>query len=267
MHDLFGRRINYLRISVTDKCNIRCRYCMPAAGVPLRPHSDVLRIEQFLQVAQVGAELGITKVRLTGGEPLVRRGVLQLVHGLGKIPTLTKIGITTNGILLPPVAQELYDAGLTSLNISIDSLDPERYRHITRGGSLEAALHGVFTAQRIGFREIKINKVVTGDPLDHEDEIALREFCRENGLKLQRIAEYRLSEEKRDAIGVERPLPCAECNRIRLLSNGNLKPCLHSNEEVPIDWDDVAGSLRRAVLLKPERGTVCNNRSMVEIGG
>lgn len=267
MHDLFGRRINYLRISVTDKCNVRCRYCMPAEGIPLRRHSEILDIEQFLQVAQVGAELGITKVRLTGGEPLVRKGVLHLVRGLGRIPTLTKIGMTTNGILLPPVAQELYDAGLTSLNISIDSLDPERYRHITRRGDLDAALEGVFAAQRVGFRDIKINKVVTGDPRDRHDEIALREFCEQHGFHLQRIAEYSLSEEKRDAIGVERPLPCAECNRIRLLSNGNLKPCLHSNEEVPIDWNDIAGSLRRAVMLKPERGTVCNNRSMVEIGG
>ena len=95
----------------------------------------------------------------------------------------------------------------------------------------------------------------------------LRAFCEEHGFRLQRIAEYSLSEEKRDAIGVERPLPCHECNRIRMLSNGNLKPCLHSNTEIPIDWTDVTGSIRRAILQKPERGAVCDNRSMVEIGG
>lgn len=267
MRDGFGRRIDYLRISVTDKCNLRCTYCMPATGVPHVRHDEVLRIEQFLEVAAAAARLGVTKVRLTGGEPLVRRGIVDLVRGLARIPGIVKIGMTTNGTLLPRDAAALREAGLTHLNVSIDSLDPDRYRRITRGGRLEDALAGLEAARRAGFREIKVNKVVTGDPRDREDERELRRFCERHDYRLQRIAEYSLTEEKRDGLGVERPLPCRECNRIRLLSNGNLKPCLHSNTEIPIDWSDIEGSLRDAILAKPEHGLVCDNRSMVEIGG
>ncbi|MDA3948892.1 MAG: radical SAM protein [Spirochaeta sp.] len=267
MHDTFGRRINYLRMSVTDKCNLRCTYCMPAHGVRRRRHEEIVRIERFIAVATAAREVGVTKIRLTGGEPLVRRGILELVQGIGALPGIEKLGMTTNGTLLAPVAESLRAAGMTHLNISIDSLDPRRYRTITRGGSLEDALNGVFAAVAAGFTEIKINKVVTGDPEDARDEQELRAFCEEYGFRLQRIAEYSLSEEKRDAIGVERPLPCEECNRIRMLSNGNLKPCLHSNTEIPIDWTDIKGSIRQAIMLKPERGAVCDNRSMVEIGG
>lgn len=267
MYDTFGRRIDYLRISVTDKCNLRCRYCMPPEGVPLKQHTEVLRIEQFLAVVRAAAGLGVTKVRLTGGEPLVRRGIVALVQGIAETPGIEQVGMTTNGALLAPVAEKLREVGLTHLNISIDSLDPHRYRSITRNGRLQDALDGVFAAKAQGFPSIKINKVITGDPQDRHDEAELRQFCRDHGFRLQRIVEYSLTEEKRDAVDAERPLPCSECNRIRLLSTGVLKPCLHSNEEIAVDWNDIESSLREAVRRKPERGTVCDNRSMVEIGG
>ena len=135
-----------------------------------RPHAEILRIERFIEVAQAAAELGITKIRLTGGEPLVRRGIVELVQGIGAISGIEKLAMTTNATLLPPVAESLRAGGLTHLNISIDSLDPGRYRTITRGGSIGEALTGVFAAVRAGFRDIKINKVVTGDPEDARDE-------------------------------------------------------------------------------------------------
>lgn len=265
MLDSFGRTIDYLRISVTDKCNLRCTYCMPACGVEARAHADVLRIEEFLDVVRVAAEHGITKVRLTGGEPLVRRGIVELVRGIAQIPGIAKIGMTTNGILLSLLARPLREAGLTHLNVSIDTLDPVRYAEVTRGGDVRQAIAGVLAARGVGFREIKINTVVAADRFAEVG--ALRQFCSEYGLTLQRIAEYRLAEEKRDGLTVERPLPCSACNRLRLLSTGVLKPCLHSNDEIPIDWNDIAGSLEAAVAAKPYEGSVCTNRSMMEIGG
>lgn len=267
MRDSFGRTIDYLRISVTDKCNLRCRYCMPANGVPVRYHTNVLRIEQFIRIVEVAAELGVRKVRLTGGEPLVRKGVVDLVRGIARIPSIEKLAMTTNGTLLSPLAAQLREAGLTHLNISLDTLDPKAYRHITRGGDLSAALRGALAAKEAGFEGIKVNTVVTEAEYRAEEMRSLEAFCREHGLILQRIAEYSLSEEKRDTMQFERPLPCSECNRIRLLCNGVLKPCLHSDIEIPVDFDDIASSLREAVAAKPERGLVCTNRAMVEIGG
>jgi cyclic pyranopterin phosphate synthase len=239
---------------------------MPADGVPKRTHDQVLRIEEFLEVVAAAARLGITKVRLTGGEPLVRRGNVDLVRGVATTPGITKVGLTTNGARLAPLARELRLAGLTHLNVSIDTLDPVRYREITRMGNLDDAIKGVLAAREAGFHPIKINTVVT-DAIDEDDLDAIKAFCRTHGFVWQRIAEFSLSEEKRDALHLERPLPCAECNRIRLLSNGKLKPCLHSNEEIDIDWNDIDASIVETVRKKPERGTVCTNRYMAEIGG
>ncbi len=266
MFDAYGRKIDYLRISVTDKCNLRCTYCMPAHGVPLRTHNEVLRVEQYVQLVRAAAMLGITKVRITGGEPLVRRGILELIRGIAGVPGISQIGVTTNGLLLSRMAVELKQAGVTHLNVSLDTLDPEDYRRITRGGDVNRVLDGIAAAKAAGFTGIKINTVVQAQgSAPHIDD--LETFCRDNGCRLQRIAEYSLLEDKHDGHGLERPLPCTECNRIRLLSNGVLKPCLHSDIEVPVDWDDPAASILQTVARKPEHGTVCTNRQMVEIGG
>jgi len=266
MHDSFDRKIDYLRISVTDKCNLRCRYCMPASGITPLAHDQILPHEQICQIVRVAAELGITKVRLTGGEPLVRKGIVELVEMIATIDHIQMVAMTTNGILLPRFAHDLKTAGLDRLNISLDTLDPKRYAYLTRVGSLDAALAGIDAAIEAGFTGTKINTVVTAETT--EDEISsLQNFCRGNGLTLQRIAEYRLDEIKRDTVGVERPLPCRECNRIRLLATGVLKPCLHSNIEIPVDWNDIRGSLAETIERKPAFGTVCTNRNMVQIGG
>jgi len=265
MFDLFDRHIDYLRISVTDKCNLRCRYCMPAEGVPHREHGEFLSLERIAEVVRVGVGLGITKVRLTGGEPLVKRGIVELVRLLRGISGLEHLGMTTNGVLLARLAEPLRRAGLDSLNVSLDTLDPERYREITRVGDIRRVLEGIEAARRAGF-PIKLNMVVLDDTGSEAIE-AMRRFCAERGLSLQLINHYALGEEKLDTYRFDRPPACGACNKIRLLADGTLKPCLHSNREFPLDPEDIEGSLRRTVAAKPERGGACTNRPMVGIGG
>lgn len=158
--DAFGRRIDYLRISLTDRCNLRCRYCMPEEGVEWKAHEEILSFEDIVRFTRVAAEEGIAKVRLTGGEPLVRKGVPALVRRLLELFGLRSVALTTNGILLPRYAAELRDAGLSRINLSLDSLDPEVYRQVTRGGKLEDALAGLEAAFEYGFDPVKLNVVV-----------------------------------------------------------------------------------------------------------
>src|SRR5690348_14506895 len=134
MQDSFGRHINYLRLSVTDRCNLRCSYCMPAHGVAKLPHSQVLSYEDLLRISTVAA--GIEKIRVTGGEPLVRRGIIPFLKRLGGLPGLKELVLTTNGVLLKEMAPGLREAGVQRLNISLDSLKPETFARITRGGDL-----------------------------------------------------------------------------------------------------------------------------------
>ncbi|MBU0482819.1 MAG: radical SAM protein, partial [Proteobacteria bacterium] len=131
--DSFGRQINYLRVSVTDKCNLRCQYCMPAEGIKLKQHADILRLEEILEIVKYAADLGISKVRLTGGEPLVRKNIEFLIENLAQIPAIKDLAMTTNGVLLADRAFNLKKLGLQRVNISLDSLDPKKYQQITRG--------------------------------------------------------------------------------------------------------------------------------------
>jgi cyclic pyranopterin phosphate synthase len=160
MNPPLGQQVDYLRLSVTDRCNYRCVYCMPPEGVPFKDHFTVLSYEDLAFFVRVAARLGITKVRLTGGEPLVRRGVPDLVGLLRAVPGIRDLSLTTNGVLLPPFAAALKAKGLDRVNISLDSLDPERYRRLTRGGSLEDALQGVEAALRFGLDPVKLNVVM-----------------------------------------------------------------------------------------------------------
>ncbi|PKL08437.1 MAG: radical SAM protein, partial [Spirochaetae bacterium HGW-Spirochaetae-7] len=159
MFDSFGRNIHYLRVSVTDRCNLRCTYCMPEEGVPFVPHERILSLEQIALVVGAAAGLGFDKVRLTGGEPLVRKGLPQLVSMISGIPGIVTIGMTTNGTLLAPVAAELRRRGLSSVNVSLDTLDPERYALVTRGGDVRDAVAGIRAARLAGF-PVKLNVVV-----------------------------------------------------------------------------------------------------------
>ena len=184
--DTFGRVHNNLRVSVTDRCNIRCFYCMPADDVTFMKRDLLLTFEEIERVVRVGAGLGINKIRLTGGEPLVRRDLPVLVEKLAVIDGIQDIGITTNGILLPEQAQSLYDAGLRRINVSLDALDPVRFKEITRRDGYEKVIEGIKTAQDVGFDSVKINAVsIKGKT---EDQIVpFGKFARETGVELRFI--------------------------------------------------------------------------------
>ena len=170
MRDKYGREISYLRISLTDKCNLRCRYCMPLTGIDDKPHSDIISEEEILSTVKVAVGLGIKKIRLTGGEPLVKKNIVSIVRNIKNINGVEELCITTNGTLLPNLAKDLKEAGLDRINISIDSLKPDKYEYITGGGKLEQALAGLEAACNTGFEKIKINSVLIGGFNDSEIE-------------------------------------------------------------------------------------------------
>jgi cyclic pyranopterin phosphate synthase len=159
MKDKYKRDINYLRISITDRCNLRCQYCVPKEGLSLIGHDDILRYEEILRIVMIAVKMGINKVRITGGEPLIRRGVIDFISTLNLIEGIEDISLTTNGILLEDTAERLFTAGVRRINISLDSLDPEKYQRITRGGDVHAVLSGIEKVYALGFAPIKINIV------------------------------------------------------------------------------------------------------------
>lgn len=278
MQDSFGRTIDYLRISITERCNLACFYCMPEDGACPREKRELLSYEQIAKIATVAVRnAGFRKIRITGGEPLVRRGVISLVVLLGELKGpggLEELAMTTNGVLLARLAPELRAAGLDSVNVSIDTVNERLYAAITGGGSLKAALDGVRAAVDAKLR-VKINTVVlTPEDLTAlgglaQDIDAVRAFAQSLGADHQCIARYHLDHMKSDPenAGISRPPPCAACNRLRLLSDGTLQPCLHSDEALPVDFGDIAGSLQRAIARKPAHGTVCTVRNLAQIGG
>jgi cyclic pyranopterin phosphate synthase len=168
LFDSFQRPINYLRISVTDRCNLRCIYCMPPEGIPLMSHHDILTYEEIVTIVKAAVELGITRIRLTGGEPLVRSGLPDLVRMIADIEDVTDLSLTTNGILLARYADDLKDAGLMRVNVSLDTLKPERFRQITRCGELSDTLKGIEAAEKAGLTPVKINMVVMAGINDDE---------------------------------------------------------------------------------------------------
>jgi cyclic pyranopterin phosphate synthase len=170
LRDGFHRVIDYMRISITDRCNLRCVYCMPAGGVRPVEHKEILSYEEIVRVVTVAAALGVKKVRITGGEPLVRKDVTCLVASLREITGVEDLTLTTNGVLLEKYAKELADAGLNRVNISLDSLKPERYREVTRGGEIESVMRGIEAAEKAGLLPVKINMVPIRDLNDDEIE-------------------------------------------------------------------------------------------------
>lgn len=168
LKDSFQRPIDYLRVSVTDRCNLRCVYCMPEAGVPQFSHAAVLRYEEIIRIVKVAGELGFSHIRLTGGEPLVRKDIVSLVESVSNLPGIDDLSMTTNGILLPRYAAALAQAGLKRVNISLDTLNPERFHKITRLGNLAQTLSGWHAAHEAGLAPIKVNMVVIRDLNDDE---------------------------------------------------------------------------------------------------
>lgn len=186
LRDGFGRLHDNLRISVTDRCNIRCFYCMPERPVAFTPRREILSYEEIERFVRIAAGLGVTKLRITGGEPLVRKDLPDLVRRLAAIPGIADLALTTNGTLLPELAEPLYAAGLRRLNVHLDTLDRERFRHITRRDELPRVLRGLEAAQRLGFGPIKINAVAVKD-LVEPDIVPLARFGRENGFEIRYI--------------------------------------------------------------------------------
>ncbi len=170
MQDQFGRTIEYLRLSVTDRCNLRCRYCMPEEGVAELSHGEVLRYEEMLRVVAAACRLGVRKVRVTGGEPLVRRGIVSFISQLAALPEKPEVTLTTNGLLLAEQAEALKAAGLTRVNISLDTLRPERFRELTRRDGLDQVLAGIAAAEKAGMLPVKLNVIPLAD--FNADEIA-----------------------------------------------------------------------------------------------
>ncbi len=170
MKDTYNREIRYLRLSVTELCNLRCRYCMPEHGVEKKEHSQMLTEDEMVCAVEACASLGVNKLRITGGEPLIKRNIISICERTAAVPGIEEVCITTNGILLPELAGDLKKAGVRRLNISLDTLDPEKYEYITRVGKLDSALKGIETALDAGFGKIKINSVLIGGFNDDEIE-------------------------------------------------------------------------------------------------
>ncbi len=186
LHDTFGRQITYLRISVTDRCNFRCVYCMPPEGVRPLTHENIIRYEEIAQFVSVAAANGIRKVRITGGEPLVRAGLPQLVRMIAAIDGIEEISMTTNGILLEKYAADLAEAGLKRVNISLDTLQEEKFQRITRGGSLASVWRGIEAAERYGLTPIKVNMVVMRG-INDDEIVALAKLTLERAWNMRFI--------------------------------------------------------------------------------
>ena len=184
--DTFGRVHNNLRISVTDRCNIRCFYCMPEDNPVFMERREILTFEEIERFVRVAVRLGINKVRLTGGEPLVRRNLQVLVRKLAAIPEITDLALTTNGILLPEQAGQLYDAGLRRINIHLDTLDPAKFKQIVRRDMFERVLEGIFACKRLGYNPIKLNAVAVRGLIE-EDLVPLAQFGRKHGIEVRFI--------------------------------------------------------------------------------
>ncbi len=186
MTDGYGRKIEYLRMSVTDACNLRCGYCMPEGIKPCCNCKNNLSADELAEIAEAAAELGVKKLRITGGEPLVRSDIVELSRRLAAIDGIEDISMTTNATLLAPIAEELYDAGIHRINISLDTLDREKYSRITCGGKLEAAIEGIRAAMKAGMNPVKLNTVIIGGVNDEEIE-ALAQLTVDYPLELRFI--------------------------------------------------------------------------------
>lgn len=266
MLDNYNRRINYLRISVTDLCNLRCTYCMPEDGIEQIPHKDVLSFEEIFDVTSKAVEMGVTKVRLTGGEPLVRRGILDLVAMLAKIDGIEDLAMTTNAILLDKFAQPLKDAGLQRINISLDTVDPEKFRQITRCGDVQDVFKGIKAAQEVGFHPIKLNCVIKESP-DEQNAREVAAYAQANDLEIRFIRQMDIQTGQFWTVLGGDGGNCKICNRLRLTSDGKIFSCLFNDKSYSIRDLGIKEALKMAVENKPESGHKSENNKFYSMGG
>lgn len=239
---------------------------MPVEGITLLRHEDILSFDETTGFTKVAVSHGINKVRITGGEPLVRRGIVTLVGMIADIKGITDLSITTNGTLLKNFADDLKMAGLRRVNISLDSVDPVNYAHITRGGNLNDVFEGIDSAKKAGLDPVKINCVIR-ESQDEEDAIKVAEFCRKNGLEIRYIRQMDLVNGHFSTVIGGTGGNCASCNRLRLTADGRLKPCLFNDIGFDIRKIGYERALIEAVDLKPECGTNNNTGEFYNIGG
>jgi cyclic pyranopterin phosphate synthase len=325
IRDQYERVIDYLRISVIDRCNLRCVYCMPPAGVEPLDHTTILSYEEITRIATIAARIGVNRIRLTGGEPLIRKNLIHLISSIAEIEGIDDISLTTNGQMLRGLAEGLAGAGLKRVNVSLDSLKPGRYREITRGGDLDKAMNGIAAAEKAGLHPVKINMV----PIRGLNDDEIEDFARLtlNGPAHVRFIEYMpigatrfWSEDKYiptdsikerverigplEAVKVRRNGParyfrfegapgvigfisplthhfCSYCNRLRLTSDGKLRPCLFSETEIDLKTalrcgaadSEIERLIRLAVEIKPDSHELSgekvyhNRKPMSKIGG
>jgi cyclic pyranopterin phosphate synthase len=324
--DNFWRNIDYLRVSITDKCNFRCVYCMPEEGIQLKNHHDILRLEEFLRIINVAVGLGVKKIRLTGGEPLVRKGVVDFIRNIKEIPGVEDIALTTNGALLADMAESLKTAGLSRINISLDTLVEEKFTQITRVGSLAAVTKGIEKALAVGFEPIKLNVVIIAGfnfdellnfvaltknrplhvrfielmPIGETGEWDKKKFVSASemlavikqvyqvssstGIKGAGPAKYMSVPGHLGSIGFITAMSnhfCHQCNRMRLTSEGRLRPCLHGDQEIDLKAllrskcsdQQLAESIVKAIKRKPLQHSLKGQelspgeKMMFQIGG
>ena len=266
MYDRFKRNINYLRISVTDRCNLRCTYCMPVDGIRLLHHEDILTFDEIKDFTEVAVNHGVSKVRITGGEPLVRRGITTLIRMMGDIKGIEDLSMTTNGILLKQFAKELREAGLHRVNISLDTIDPERFRTITRTGNINNVFEGIIAAKSSGLLPVKINCVIR-ESKDEAEAKAVTGFCKDNDLEIRYIRQMDLVKGHFSMVDGGTGGDCILCNRLRLTASGKLKPCLFNNAEFDIRELGFEKAFKLAVTLKPECGSKNETDAFYNIGG
>ena len=323
--DKYGRNIDYLRISVTDRCNLSCIYCIPKCGVLQAMEEELLSIKEIVSFVKVAASHGIRKIKITGGEPLLRKDIVSLIACIAEIDSSIDISMTTNGVLIENFASQLKKAGLKRLNISIDSLCPDKYKRITKYGELKDVLTGIYRAMELGFSQIKVNTVIIRD-INYDEILDFVHFSIKTGIIVKFIeymptknsldgyakkfvssdemkskgneaynllptvvdgngpAQYYAIKGTKGTIGFISPVSCkfcADCNRIRLTSDGKLISCLYSQEWVDVknslrkgpDIDEVTKLLFSAIASKPvSHNLIVEDKqmdfcSMIRIGG
>jgi cyclic pyranopterin phosphate synthase len=239
---------------------------MPAEGIKLLRHEDILSFEEIVEVTRVAVKMGVTKVRLTGGEPLVRHGIVKLVRTIREVNGIEDFSMTTNGILLTQYAKDLADAGLERINVSLDTVDAGRYRQLTRYGDIKSVFAGIEAVRMAGLNPIKLNCVV-GQFTTESDAEAVKQFGEANGLEVRIIRQMVFETGCFSIVEGGTGGDCKRCNRLRLSSDGKIRPCLFSDIFFSVRQLGPAEALRQALDKKPEAGGPCSHNAMYGIGG